>query len=402
MTLELPETKRQLILSIIKKFKTLQSCTIREFAQFVGNITAACPAVQYGWAYSKGFERQKYLALLKTEGNYDAKMRLSATLRSDFVWWESHISNAINPIKQQKYALEIFSDASLTGWGAACNGENTYGAWDKAERSAHINYLELVAAFYALRCFAVTKYDCEILLRIDNTTAVAYINRMGGIQYPHLNSITRKIWQWCERRNLWITASYIASKENVEADQGSRIINIDTEWELAPEAFQAVVRRFGIPEIDLFASKNNKKCRKFCSWHRDPEAFCVDAFTIKWTEYKFYAFPPFALILRVLRKIQVDQAEGVLIVPYWKSQPWFPLWKSMLTSQPLYFEPNQKLLLSACRKIHPLAGKMTLVEIVRKNFRRLNINEDAVELLLNSVTQSTQTIFKTSRRLGHV
>lgn len=161
----------------------------------MGNITAACPAVQYGWVYSKGFERQKYLALLKSGGNYDAKIRLSAILNPDFDWWESSLSDAINPIRQQKYTLEIFSDASLTGWGAACNGETTYGAWDELERNAHINYLELVAAFYALQCFAATRYDCEILLRIDNTTAVAYINRMGGIQYPHLNSITRKIWQ---------------------------------------------------------------------------------------------------------------------------------------------------------------------------------------------------------------
>lgn len=86
MILELTEKKRQLILSLIKKFKTLQTCTIREFAQFVGNITAACPAVQYGWVYSKGFERQKYLALLESGGNYDAKMNLPATLSSDFVW----------------------------------------------------------------------------------------------------------------------------------------------------------------------------------------------------------------------------------------------------------------------------------------------------------------------------
>ncbi|XP_024871715.1 uncharacterized protein LOC112454508, partial [Temnothorax curvispinosus] len=256
---------------------------------------------------------QKYLALLESERNYDAKMSLSAILNRDFDWWESRISDAFNPIRQQEYALEIFSDTSLTGWGAACNGETTYGAWDELERKKHINYLELVAAFYALQCFAARRYDCEILLRIDNTTAVAYINQMGGIQYPHLNGITRKIWQWCKQRSLWITASYISSQENAEADQGSRIINVDTEWELAHWAFQAVIRRFGVPKIDLFATRNNKKCEKFCSWHRDPEAVCVDAFTIKWTKLKFYAFPPFALILRILRKIQIDQAQGVLI-----------------------------------------------------------------------------------------
>jgi len=45
-----------------------------------------------------------------------------------------------------------------------------------------INYLELLSAFFALKCFAENLRDCDVLLRIDNTTAIAYINKMGGIQ----------------------------------------------------------------------------------------------------------------------------------------------------------------------------------------------------------------------------
>lgn len=289
-------------------------------------------------------------------------MRLSSNLKQDFDWWEANITNTVNPIRQKDYALEIFSDASLTGWGAACNNEVTYGAWSEAESKAHINYLELLAAFFALQCFASSKQDCEILLRIDDTTVIAYINRMGGIQHPKLSSIARKIWQWCENRKLWITASYFASKENTEADRGSRIVNIDTEWELAAWAFDSIVRNFSEPDIDLFASWVNTKCEMYCLWHRDPGAYCIDAFTISWTNLKFYAFPPFALILRVLKKIQMDQAQGVLIVPDLRSQPWFPLWKSLLVARPLYFKPNKSLLLSVCRKMHhPLEEKLVLI-----------------------------------------
>lgn len=111
MTLELPEKKRQLILSLIKKLKLYSLVPFENLL----NITAACPAVKYDWLYSKGFERQKYLALLESGRNYDAKMKPSVTLSSDFIWWESQIPDTINPIKQQKYAREIFSDASLIG-----------------------------------------------------------------------------------------------------------------------------------------------------------------------------------------------------------------------------------------------------------------------------------------------
>ncbi|CAD6230832.1 GSCOCG00012209001-RA-CDS, partial [Cotesia congregata] len=93
------------------------------------------------------------------------------------------------------------------------------------------------------------------------------------------------------------------SKENVVADSASRINNIDTEWEVAPWAFRQISNLFGQPQIDLFASVNNEKCSDYCSWHRDPEAFCIDTFTVKWDTFYFYAFPPFSLILKTLRKI---------------------------------------------------------------------------------------------------
>lgn len=38
--------------------------------------------------------------------------------------------------------------------------------------------LELHAAFLGLKGFAKDIHDCEILLRIDNTTAVSYKNRL--------------------------------------------------------------------------------------------------------------------------------------------------------------------------------------------------------------------------------
>lgn len=93
--------------------------------------------------------------------------------------------------------------------------------------------------------------DCSILLRIDNTTAISYINRMGGIQYPSLNSIDRELWQWCEARNIFVFASYIRSSANIEPDRESRRLKPETKWELADYAFQTIVKKISFPEIDL-------------------------------------------------------------------------------------------------------------------------------------------------------
>lgn len=230
------------------------------------------------------------------------------------------------------------------------------------KRKYHINYLELLASFLALKTFATNYHDCKILLRIDNTTAIAYINKAGGIQFPILTNLAQQIWEWCEARRIWIHASYIPTKHNIYADAASRISNIDTEWELCNKAFENIIKKFGSFTIDLFASYSNKKVKKFCSRFPNPGAFKVDAFTISWENKFAYAFLPFALILPTLRKFITDKAKGVIIVPNWPTQPWFPLFNSLLRESPIVFNPNKKLLLPPCREIiHPLAKTLSLV-----------------------------------------
>lgn len=288
-------------------------------------------------------------------------MKLNSCLKPSFTWWREHIIKSIKPFRNNKYTLEIFSDASLTGWGIACNGEKSNGFWSAVENQDHINLLELRAAFIGLKCFANDLFNTEVLLRIDNITAIAYINRMGGVQYEHLNDITRQIWQWCEERHIFIFASYIKSKDNVDADRESRRTNIDTEWELSQVAFRKITDTYGFPEIDLFASRLNAKCFLYVSWKRDPDAYNIDAFTLNWTHYFFYCFPPFSLILKCLRKIIDDQASGIIVVPYWPSQAWFPLFLELQSSDPIYFSPSNDLLHSPSRTQHPLWRSLTLV-----------------------------------------
>lgn len=369
MCLMLPDRKRQNILDQTKRISRKNSITIRDFAKYLGLLCSACPAICYGWLYTKRFEREKFLALSNSEDNYDCVMNLSPNLKSEFSWWQNNILTLKNPIHSGRYTLEIFSDSSLTGWGIYCNGVRAHGLWSDTESKGQINLLELKAALIGLQCFAKDLYNKEILLRIDNTTAIAYINKYGGIQYTHLNDVAREIWQWCEQRKLFVFASYIKSKDNTEADQESRRFNIDIEWELASTVFDKITNTFGRPQIDLFATRLNAKCKKYISWKRDPSAYNIDAFTIDWSPYYFYAFPPFSLILKSLRKIVTDRATGIMVVPYWPSQPWYPLFLSLTQNELIYFEPSPSLLLSPFRTPHPLWKGLTLVSSVLSSNR---------------------------------
>lgn len=103
--------------------------------------------------------------------------------------------------------LVLSSDASRPSWGAESGETVTHGFYSPEDQKLHFNHLELQAAFFAIKCFASDVRGCEILLCIDNTTAIAHINKAGGIKYPRLSELAKDIWQWCESKNIYTVAS---------------------------------------------------------------------------------------------------------------------------------------------------------------------------------------------------
>ena len=70
----------------------------------------------------------------------------------------------------------------------------------------------------------------------------------------------------------------------------------------------------------------------------------VDAFTVSWREPLTYCFPPFSLLGRCLQKIAMDQAECILLIPNWPTQPYYSKVIEMLVSLPLVLPCQPQLL----------------------------------------------------------
>ena len=89
------------------------------------------------------------------------------------------------------------------------------------------------------------------------------------------------------------------------------------DWSLNDKVFQEIISQTFISEIDLLVSRLNAKTATFISWHPQPGAVAIDAFSLSWANMNCYAFPPFSLLPQVLVKIRHDKALVLLIAPVW-------------------------------------------------------------------------------------
>ena len=99
----------------------------------------------------------------------------------------------------------------------------------------------------------------------------------------------------------------------------------------------------------------------FAAFRPDPEAQVIDSFTISWSDLKFYAFPPFICVSKVIQKIIIDGASGILVVPDWPYQVWFNVYKSIVIDEVL-LPPRIDLLGLPTNPdlIHPISSSLSL------------------------------------------
>ncbi|KZS06472.1 Uncharacterized protein APZ42_030056 [Daphnia magna] len=200
---------------------------------------------------------------------------------------------------------------SVSEGDAVLNNGAARGPWTSHDLGRHINELELLAALHALESFAgrASKSAC-------------------------LNDISQRIISLCEIQSFSLHAVYLPEALNREANFQSRAHLDASDWRLDPTVFSRISCQW-VLSIDLFASAWNRDLEIFVSWHPQPAAHAIDAFSLDWHHLQAYAFPPFSLIRRGLGKIRKDQAELTLVAPYWPTQPWFPSLLELACERPL-------------------------------------------------------------------
>ena len=366
MTLRLTKQKREKIKAKCTQILTKSVVTIRSVASLVGNMVATKEAIPLAPLYFKRIENAKIKALAENKGNFEAKMPIEQHIRDDLTWWVNNLDTTIRSITPKPIDKIIYTDASRQGWGAYDGLTRTKGQWTQLEwENTNINALEIKAAYFGLLSLCSGDVNLHIKVMVDNMTAVAYINHMGGSKSPVCQSVTRDLWTWAEQKNIWLTAAHIPGIENKIADEESRQFNEATEWSLTPTTFQKIVNIYGKPDIDLFATRLNYKVIPYVSWYPDPTCQHTNALSITWDYNTIYCFPPFSLIWKTLSKIRRERVDAIVIVPQWPTQSWYPFAMQMLINYPRYFTSAKANLYLPQNptQIHPLYPKMKLLAL---------------------------------------
>ena len=309
----------------IKSLLLLPTCPVRQFMSLIGLLTATEKQVHLGRLHMRPIQWH-----LKNNWRVPESLEkvipLPRSLHPHLQWWlqDENILRG-QPLHPIKHALQIFTDASKEGWGAHLNELTARGSWSVPESKLHINYLELKAVFLALKEFQDLCVNQIVLVATDNTTVVAYINKEGGMRSGPLCALLWRILTWCSQRQVTLKARHIPGRLNVIADKLSRLgQTIQTEWSLLPKVFQSLCKRWHQPQIDLFTTRYNHKLPQFVSPVPDSLTVAVDALTLPWEDLDAYAFPPTAILGKVVEKLLDTPCRRlILIAPGWPNMPWF-------------------------------------------------------------------------------
>ena len=370
MTVSLTGEKVQKIKQLATQVLDQKVFSVRFLAQFLGNCVASFPAVEFGPYHTKEIEMSKIATLKKNGWDFEGLTSLSDWAIPHVVWWQKNIENPLvhqlsltaPPNKEQ---VHLFTDASKIGWGAyfPLTGEKTGGLWTPEEQNLHINALELKGIYFGVLIFLKDLQNHTIHIHTDNQVALFSLHRQGSTHSPWCNKYTAKIMEFFERNNLHMIVSYVRSEHNTEADAASRVYQHDLEWSVPQNVFNLACKKWGTPQIDLFASRINHKVTKYCSWQPDPAAYAINAFSVDWSDFELiYIFCPFSLITRALKYLQEQpkRPHCLFVAPYWPTQPWWPVLQRLQQEPPLQFHSQDLQLLHNPSQRHHLHFKLLM------------------------------------------
>ena len=325
---------------MVKAIRVGQFYTARHLSSLIGKAKHWAPYTRRGKLHLRKTQEWLKRRWNQSRWNWEQLLQADSRLTKQLRWWTLPGNTSLGVrLHTPAPSQDMFTDACPTGWGARLNSLTARGTWEPRSAQLHINRLELRAVHLACQQFQESLRGKVTRVFIDNTTAVAYIKKQGGTKSCALTQDARKLLQWCDSQDIILVPVHIAGVKNVEADRLSRAGQIlSTEWSLSDAEFLTVRRHWGTPDLDLFATAQNRRVRNFCSPVPHPEAWAVDALAQDWPgDLLLYAYPPTPLVPLILQKVRQSRVplQLILVTSAASTKPWHADLKALATGEPL-------------------------------------------------------------------
>jgi ribonuclease HI len=292
---------------------------VRELATLLGELNFMRLQVPEGALHTKRLDSTKARAA-RTQG-WDGTCTPNPSLMGELKWWNKTLTvNEPRRVIQYPVAAILTTDASPGGWGAVLMVEQEsiygFGGWTLPQRAMTSNAKELVAVRMGLEHFKgeiAPLTPCSVLIRSDNATTVADINRKTATETlaPHL----LQLLTIARQMQVQLQSVHVAGVRNEEADRLSRI-GTRREYYLKPEYFQRVTEALQFqPELDAFAATPYLPSEVTVE-------HLADALRCPWTGKRLLILPPPCLVTRAVSKAHREKVQAIMILPAWKGQPW--------------------------------------------------------------------------------
>ena len=146
----------------------------------------------------------------------------------------------------------------------------------------------------------------------------------NGLRKEHLQDGDMAIFETCFQYNIKLEVEWIPRSENESADFAGRMVNHD-DRSLDPCLFQVTDSSWGPHTIDSFVTQHNALLSRFHSRFWVPGYEAIDTFTTNLENELNWWMPPLYLVCQTVSHASQWQAKGTLVVPAWKSAPYWPV-----------------------------------------------------------------------------
>ena len=330
------ETRVVNLLNIIEEFLSSPSPPAALWRRLLGYLSSLTLLVKGGMLRMRSLQLR-----LWSKWNFrDDYLRIpwDPLCQEDLLWWSWAIQHREGvDLSLPVPDLSFYSDASDVGWGAIIGEQQVSGVWTPSQKQLSINLREMMAVQNGLLRFSQFLRGKTIALFCDNVMTVAYLWRSGGTR--------SQVLLWIESMQITIFPQFIQGSLNTRADLLSRPnLVIGSEWTLHQAVVQDLLHQWPAI-IDLFATSLTARLPVFFAPAWEPKATGVDAFLQPWDNLQAYAFPPIAIIRRVLLKLRASHhCNLTLIAPFWPQREWFPDLLELLSDIPIELPKRRDLL----------------------------------------------------------